>query len=111
MTETQYIPLLAGLVGALIGSVTSIATIYIQQRAQNKRERANQIFQAATEQFKLAIEVAKIRGNGAILPFATFLHHHKQLYELLENSNLNANSLKKIHTEEDEIERLYKENT
>lgn len=111
MTETQYIPLLAGLVGALIGSVTSIATIYIQQRAQNKRERANQIFQAATEQFKLAIEVAKIRGNGAILPFATFLHHHNQLYELLENSNLNANSLKKIHTEEDEIERLYKENT
>ena len=111
MIESEYLPLVAGLVGALIGSITSIATIYIQQRGQNKRERANQIFNAATEQFKLAIEVAKVRGNGAIPPFATFLHHHNQLYTLLENNNLNAASLKTILTEEDEIEQVYENNT
>jgi len=111
MAESEYLPLVAGLVGALIGSITSIATIYIQQRGQNKRERANQIFNAATEQFKLAIEFAKIRGSGAIPQFAIFLHHHNQLYQLLENDNLNADSLKKILTEDDEIEQLYEKNT
>ena len=49
MIAPEYIPLLAGLVGAVIGSATSVVTIYLQQRAQYKRERANQIFNAAIE--------------------------------------------------------------
>ena len=72
MTETEYIPLISGFVGALIGSLTSIGTIYIQQRAQNKRERHNQVITAATKQFELAIEVVKVRGSGEIPPYAVF---------------------------------------
>ena len=103
MTDAEYIPLIAGvvgaaagLVGALIGSLTSIGTIYIQQRAQNKRERHNQVINAATKQFELAIKVAEIRGSGAIPPFAEFLLHHYELYELLEKGELNEKTLKQI---------------
>ncbi len=111
MTESQYIPMLAGLMGAIIGSVTSIITLYIQQRAHDKRERASQIYSAALEQFKMAIEVAKTKENSAIPPLAIFLYHHNLLFDLLENNNLDVESLKKMIHKEEEIERMYKDNT
>ncbi len=96
MTEIEYVPLISALVGAVIGSLTSIGTIYIQQRAQNKRDRSNQIINAATKQFELAIEVAKVRGSGEIPPYAVFLHHHYELFKLLEKDELNEEVLKNI---------------
>ena len=107
MNELQYIPLLIGLAGVAVGSITSIAILYIQQRSQNKRERANQVFNAALEHFKLAIEVAKIKKNVNIEPFAVFLYHQNQLFELLEEDKLNAESLKNILSN-DEVELLSK---
>ena len=110
MNESQYIPLLAAFAGAVIGSITSIATIYLQQRAQSRRERASQIYNAALEHFKLAIEFVKINRKATnIPPFATFLHHQSQLFELLENGNLNAEALKELSAEQEKIEQLYRE--
>lgn len=107
MNESQYMPLIVGLIGVVVGSITSIAAIFIQQRAQNKRERSNQIFYAATEQFKLAIDVAKLNKRGGVFPFAVFLHHQNQLFELIEKNNLNAESLKKLLNDNEKVERLY----
>ena len=53
--------------------------------------------------------MVKINRKGKIHPFATFLYHQHQLYELLEKGNLNADSLKKLLTEEDAIDRAFKD--
>ena len=109
MTEAEYIPLIAGvigaaagLVGALIGSLTSIGTIFIQQRAQNKRERHNQVITAATKHFELAIRMAEINGRGSVQPFAVYLEHQYELYELLEKGELNKETLKEVLGDESE---------
>ena len=59
--DGAYLSLFSGFVGALIGSVSSIATMVVQGQYQNKRER----IKLASEEFSLA----QIRLQTAVKGF------------------------------------------
>jgi hypothetical protein len=56
-----YVPLLSALAGAIIGSLSSIATILIQANISDRRERLRQAASLAMEEYK--IQIAKRGGK------------------------------------------------
>jgi len=96
----NYIPLLSGLIGALIGATASIVTIIVQSRLQDKRERIRMATQMAMDDIKTNVEIALKSGKRAsIPPPIVYLHYNIKLMELLEDNKLDSNTLRVI-TEE-----------
>ena len=108
--EITFLIALVGLVGAVIGSLSSIVTIYVQSKIQDKRERSKIIMQAAIEDYKTSIELAKNIGTGKkaiIQPMIVGIFWYSKVFNLLDQDNLNLKSMKKIVEESDEIEKYF----
>lgn len=77
---TEYISLFSGFVGAIIGAGASLASVYLQQRTQQKRDRARFALDAALKEFEAAERYAEFmaRNNQPIttrdLAYYIFLH-------------------------------------
>ena len=71
-----YIPLLSALAGALIGSFSSIATVWIQAKLQNKRELTKIATEAAIEDYRIAYDFKKVRGNVELRPLSAWSYFH-----------------------------------
>lgn len=82
-----YVPLLSALAGAIIGSLSSIATILIPAKINDRRERLRQAVSMAMEEFK--IQIANANGK-AVLPFSSFLHHHVAVLQAVEEGKPDA---------------------
>jgi hypothetical protein len=96
----NYIPLISGLIGALIGATASIATIIVQSRLQDKRERIKMATQMAMDDVKTNVEIALKSGRKAVIPPPiVYLHYNIKLMELIESDKLDSNTLR-IITEE-----------
>jgi hypothetical protein len=99
-----YVPLLSALAGAIIGSLSSIATIVIQAKINDRRERLHQAVSVALEEFKIQI------ANGkAVAPFSSFLHHHVAVLQAVEEGNLTPERLKQISIADDAINDFHME--
>jgi hypothetical protein len=94
-----YVPLLSALAGAIIGSLSSIATILIQAKISDRRERLRQAASLAMEEFK--IQIANTQGK--VLPFSSFLHHHIAVIQAVEEGNLTPERLRQISAADDAI--------
>jgi Na+/phosphate symporter len=95
-----YVPLLSALAGALIGSLSSIATIVIQTRISDHRERLRQAATLALEEYKIHIANAA----GAVMPFSSFLRHHIAIWEAIEQGDLTPERLKKIAADDEALD-------
>ena len=110
MTSEVMIPLIAALVGALIGSLTSIATMWFQQRAQSRRERLKVASELAMQDYKNSLELAKTGGKGArVFPVATYQHFHYEILTALDEGNLNRNELHRIKERNHDLMRAFEE--
>jgi hypothetical protein len=98
-----YVPLLSALAGALIGSLSSIATILIQAKISDRRERFRQAASIAMEEFKIQIA----NGQGKVLPFSSFLHHHIAILQAVEEGNLTPDRLRQISIADDAITEVH----
>ena len=89
-----YLPLVTGLIGAIIGAASSVITIVIQTRIADKRERVKMITELALQDQKNGLEVAIQSGKpNSIMPLVTFIHYHSELVKLLENDQLTPENL------------------
>ena len=61
--KTEYISLIAGFVGTILGALVSLATVWLQQRAQEKRDRAKLSFDAAVKDFESAEKYAEFMAK------------------------------------------------
>lgn len=95
MIPEIYVPLLSALVGALVGTAGTVATVLIQARRDDRRHRREMVFKLATEQQAAHIELARASGGGQIQPVDIYLMHALSLLELLEEGNLTKESLEK----------------
>ena len=103
MSET-YLPLIAGLVGAIIGSFSSIATILIQSHYQRKRDLTRLSTEVAIEDFKYALEIAKAKGvKTRIPPVSLYVRYHFKYLTLLESGKLTPDDLKNFIEEHREF--------
>jgi hypothetical protein len=75
--DAGYVAALSGLIGALIGSASSIATMFIQGRMKDKRDRSKQLTDMAMAEFKMHLDLATSgKGPSSISPPSAFLHHN-----------------------------------
>lgn len=103
-----WIPLLSALAGALIGSISSIATIIVRSRYEDRRDRSRLAFEAAIEDHKAAIDLAKVTpGRKAIAPLSAFIYYHARIIELLSETNLSKDTLAELDKEMDEVRKVF----
>lgn len=79
------IELASGLIGALLGSIASVSTIFIQQRFLARQERSKIILEAAIRQHQAAEEHAKFmagHNKGRVVQVRD-LAYYIALYSLL----------------------------
>lgn len=78
--KPEYISLLSGFFGTILGAGASIATVWIQHRSQEKRDRARLALDAAVIEYEAAEKYAEYmakRGEAKVtrdLAYYIFLH-------------------------------------
>jgi hypothetical protein len=100
-----YLPLISALVEAIIGSASSIITMYIQTRVRDRRERMEQASRMAIESFKAQFELARlIQEPMGIQPLVTHFEYHWNLLQLLDSGEaLNEEALRKLRDKNDAV--------
>ena len=102
--DKEWVAFLAALLGALVGSLASIAVAFIQTRAAHRREKARLVLEVAMADHASQIEVAKQLGTRAKLaPLIAFVHHHAGVYDLLEHGDLTPEAMRELDKEQDAL--------
>lgn len=102
--DQPLVALVSGLVGALIGAASSVATIAIQSHYQGKRDLRRMAFDAAIADSQQALEAAKtLKREAEMAPLTAYVHFHVRYLELLEKGTLTAESLKALKEERDQL--------
>ena len=100
MNEAYIIPLMtgaSGLVGALIGALASIITIWVQSNIHDRRERLRHAADLALEDYKIQLDLADKSGQYVELqPIVLYLHYHLRLIELMEKGKLTPKTLREV---------------
>lgn len=103
--ENIILPLLIGVVGAIIGSLTSLITIFVQSHYEKKRALVNNSVELALEHYKIAFETAKSRGDQ-IYPLSLYLHYHVRVMEYAVKKKLSKEALLQIDKEQKELKEV-----
>ncbi|HFD33056.1 MAG TPA: hypothetical protein ENJ28_10190 [Gammaproteobacteria bacterium] len=97
MEANVLIPLIAGLAGAILGALSSIVVILIQQKAQSKRDRLKLACEMAAQDRKHGIELAQANGSNAkAMPVVVFQHFHLEIIKAMESGKLTDKKLIEI---------------
>ncbi len=76
-----------GFAGTLIGSLTSIATLAIQNAAQRRKESQQLIVDSAFKDYELRFRY-QAPGTPGFFPFPVMLAYYQKTLQLIESSNL-----------------------
>jgi hypothetical protein len=87
--------LLSGFIGVLIGSLTSIVTLVVQNAYQNRREAQQLIFDTAFKDYELRFRYAG-KGTPQRASFPVILAYHQRMIELIEKGRLTPEAAKEI---------------
>jgi hypothetical protein len=100
-----YMPLLAALAGAIIGSVSSVIVIVIQAWITNRRELMRQAVDLAIEDYRGSLELAKLMPGRSLnlAPLDVYLHHHAQVLRALVKGDFTAETLAHIKKSNDSL--------
>ncbi|MEX5664636.1 hypothetical protein ABFV57_07170 [Pseudomonas neuropathica] len=89
----------AGLLGTILGTVGSVAGIWIQNHFQSRRERVKMVMEFAVLDRKDQIDLAKSSGTpaGPIAPIALFAHYHGELFKLIESGKVTEKAMRNLY--------------
>ncbi|MBN2279432.1 MAG: hypothetical protein JXQ65_02525 [Candidatus Marinimicrobia bacterium] len=106
------LPALIGFFGVLLGSLSSILTIFVQTRIQDKRERTKLIVETALSEYKELIDVAKChKGNSSILPLTGSIHWYLNVFKMVDNGNFNEENLRTLFKNNKKIISVFENNS
>ena len=101
----EYIALLAGFIGALVGGGFSVLTIYIQLKSEAKKERLRLASELAIKGYQSHVDIAVERG-GTVPPLAAYLMFNVDLLNALDKGGLDKPTLEKIYDSHKDISEL-----
>jgi hypothetical protein len=104
--EPAYVAAIFGLIGALVGSMSSIITMLIQSKVKDKRDRMQQVTSLTIEHYKAIQDDAQKRAKDGPLPPAVFLSYYHQLLELIESGKLNPETFSALNAKQSGIEAV-----
>jgi hypothetical protein len=94
----------AGLIGAVIGALSSFGGIWIQSRNQHRREMAKIVMETAAQDRQTQIDLATKKGaSGPIPPVILYAHYHAELLKLISSGRLTNKRLEKLHSDNREM--------
>jgi Tfp pilus assembly protein PilV len=112
MLPEIWIPLLSALIGALIGALSSMATVFIQTRAASQRELAQLAIRSALEEYKIHAEAAKdLSEKGErifVEPLLLGMYEMDQHVKLISSGKASPRELARINKEIDDYRLLFK---
>jgi hypothetical protein len=94
--DASIISALAALGGALIGSASSVATIVVQAKLNDRRERVRQAAMLAVEEIKLRVPHSQ---GKSFFPIGVYVHYQFEILQALEKGDLTAERLREIANE------------
>ena len=99
--KPEYIALLAGLIGAIVGAASSVLTIWIQLHFQTKQENARLAVEAGIKDFTAEMDHAKyMADNGANIRakgLFFFILAHSRLFPLIQKRRVTPEQLTAAH--------------
>ena len=105
-----WLPLLAALLGAGIGSMTSLLTMMVRTRAERRRERLRLAVEAGLADFQQGIEIAqRTRGTHQVSPLSGYIYYHAGLLDLLDSGVMNRESVRELDRQQGEFLKAVKE--
>jgi hypothetical protein len=109
MSQT-YIALVAGgfgLVGALIGAASSVLTVWIQAKTQDRRAALAQAAELALADYKLRMENAP--AGAAFGPASIFIAYQVEVMKLIENGEFTPEAFRALSDKFDALDNAAKE--
>jgi hypothetical protein len=93
--DQNLVALISGLVGAVIGSLTSMGTLIIQNAFQNRREAKKLLFETAFKDYELRFRY-EAEGTPRRAAFPVILAYHERMIELIEKGTLTPAAARNI---------------
>jgi hypothetical protein len=90
-----WVPLVSALAGALIGSATSIITIWIQGRRDERRHLREKAVELALSDYKYRSDVISKIG-GSLYPISLHFAYHLELLEEASKGKLTPEAMQRI---------------
>jgi hypothetical protein len=95
--DAGYVAGVFGLIGAAIGSASSIIAMIIQAKIKDKRDRSKQLTDMSLAEFKMYLDLATSGlGPSAILPPSAYLHHNDLLLKAIESGTYTPERAREI---------------
>jgi hypothetical protein len=108
--EAGYLAAVFGLIGAMIGSVSSVATMIVQARIRDKRDRSKQVTDMALAEFKMKLDLATSgKGPPNVLPLSIFLYHNDLLLEAIESGCFTPEKAREISIQAEKMVKVIDE--
>lgn len=100
--KAEYIPLISGFVGAIIGAGASVGTMIVASYFENKRQKIRLAYEAALEDHRVSCEAASKRADGGLVsPLTSYIHFHFKYMELLGKDKVTKEEMEKLSEERD----------
>lgn len=96
-----YVPLLSALGGAIIGSLASVGSVYVQGLLERKRQLTKLALEVAIQDQKTMI--AQSGAGAKIYPLSIFAYFHWTLVNLIERNKLTPDALKELQAKLEEM--------
>ena len=110
MSTEVLIPLISGLVGALVGALSSIVTLWLQLKSQAKRDRLKLASEMARDEHEYHYKIARDKpGNYYLAPVVTYQQFHYRVLEALESGTLGKKEIERIKLENKKLTKAIKE--
>jgi hypothetical protein len=91
-THMEYLPLLSALTGALIGALSSIATLLLQSHYQTKREMKKLAIEVAIKDFIVRVEDKS--GKLPQHPIALLINYYDRTIDLVTKNQLTSERMR-----------------
>src|SRR5262245_2934833 len=96
---------ISALIGAALGSLTSVTTLFVQNFFQNRRDFQRLLYETAYKDYELrVVHSAENRG-----PFPVILAYHQKMLELVKAECLTPNAAKEVMKVQGEMFMAVKE--
>jgi hypothetical protein len=93
----SFLPAITGFLGALVGAAASVATIWVQARIKDRRDRIKQAAELGMAEFNAQLEIARGRpGPVPVPPPWAYVWFHWDVLKAMEAGDLSEAKIKEI---------------
>lgn len=95
--DAGYVAGVFGLIGAGIGSASSIVAMVIQAKMRDRRDRAKQLIDMSMAEFKVHLDLATAgQGPAAVMPPSAFMYQNDLMLQAIENGTYTTERAREI---------------